>query len=141
MTETRVDLNSRKRQERAKRMQDPEAYDWFRNTHAYRTAHESPEARESRLERCRTRSRDTIKRDRETVFAHYGNTCDCCGESELAFLTVDHVNGGGNTHRKTLEAPNMYTWLVRNDYPNGYRILCFNCNCVATRVEVCPHNG
>ena len=113
----------------------------YRNTHKYRTEHESPQARENRLERCRIRSKKTIRQDREATFSHYGDVCSCCGEREAAFLTIDHINGGGRAHRKALGAPNIYTWLIRNDYPEGYRILCFNCNCVATRVEVCPHNG
>ena len=98
-------------------------------------------SRSHNIERCRTWSREHTKKDREAVFSDYGNTCACCGEAESAFLTIDHVNGGGNAHRKTLDAPNMYTWLVRKDYPEGYRVLCFNCNCVELRMEVCPHNG
>lgn len=113
----------------------------YRNTHKYRTEHESPQARDNRLERCRKRSRMTIKQDREAVFAHYGSACGCCGEAILEFLTVDHINGGGTEHRRTMGAPNIYTWLIRNDYPEGYQVLCFNCNCVERRVEVCPHNA
>src|SRR3990167_11182501 len=30
--------------------------------------------------------------------------CACCGESELKFLCLDHINGGGGKHRKELRA-------------------------------------
>src|SRR5882762_6979050 len=26
------------------------------------------------------------------IFDHYGNCCACCGEKEIVFLTVDHIN-------------------------------------------------
>ena len=29
--------------------------------------------------------------------------CACCGEKELSFLTIDHINGKGNIHRKEME--------------------------------------
>ena len=141
MSETRVEHNARKRRERLKRMENPEDRAWLYNTAEYRRAHESPQARENRMERSRRWGRETLKRDRESVYAHYGSSCSCCGEALLDFLTIDHINGNGAKHRKTLDAPNIYTWLVRNNYPEGYRVLCFNCNCVATRVEVCPHNA
>jgi hypothetical protein len=67
----------------------------------------------------------------ETITA-YGGKCQKCGETHWEFLTVDHVNGGGNQHRKELGTgggPNFYRWLKKQGYPNnGYQLLCFNCN-------------
>ncbi|MBA7683673.1 hypothetical protein ES703_92053 [subsurface metagenome] len=37
------------------------------------------------------------------LVAHYSNNtnrCACCGESEVRFLTIDHINGNGSEHRK-----------------------------------------
>lgn len=69
------------------------------------------------------------------VMTHYGDgKCSCllCGESRLPCLTIDHVNGGGNEHRRKIKRGNgtglhFYTWLVENCYPEGYRTLCWNC--------------
>src|SRR5215467_11339214 len=36
---------------------------------------------------------------REAVYVGYGGKCQCCGEKEPAFLTVDHVNNDGHLER------------------------------------------
>jgi hypothetical protein len=63
------------------------------------------------------------------AFAAYGGAvCVGCGEDEAEILEIDHVNGGGNQHRKDIGQSNMYLWLKQNDYPDGYRVLCPTCN-------------
>ena len=64
------------------------------------------------------------------VITHYGNKCECCGESLPEFLSIDHINSGGNAHRREIKASsiNLYRWLKNNNYPDGFRILCMNCN-------------
>jgi hypothetical protein len=68
--------------------------------------------------------------------AAYGNVCECCGEGEPDFLTIDHKNNDGEAHRKRL-APNrkrggstdeMMRILRKEGWPDYVRILCFNCN-------------
>src|SRR5579859_8227770 len=39
---------------------------------------------------------------KKSVLDHYGWACACCGETVVAFLCIDHVNGGGNKHREEL---------------------------------------
>ncbi len=72
------------------------------------------------------------------VMTHYGNgKCSCvlCGESRLACLSIDHINGGGNRLRKEgreKTGSELYYRLRREDYPKGYRTLCMNCQfCMA----------
>ena len=67
------------------------------------------------------------------VLNHYsGNPplCVCCSEEHLDFLTIDHIDGGGYKHRKEIKAVgnNFYTWLINNGFPDGYQVLCMNCN-------------
>lgn len=78
---------------------------------------------------------------REEVIKHYGVHCTCCGEKEQQFLTIDHINGGGNKHRRELKASgiNLYRWLKNNNYPEGFRVRCFSCNCAAGIYGMCPH--
>lgn len=68
-------------------------------------------------------------------------SCACCGESYLEFLTIDHMNGGGKTHRKTLGdgGQTLYSWLKNNNYPPGFRVLCYNCNSCYGHYNYCPH--
>lgn len=73
------------------------------------------------------------------VFEAYGGKCACCGETASQFLTIDHINGGGSKHRKSLSR-NFYMWLRANDFPkDGFRILCMNCNFAEGRKGGCPH--
>ena len=62
------------------------------------------------------------------VLNHYGDKCVCCGESHEEFLTIDHINGGGNKHRKKFGISRISEWLVKNNYPEGFQVLCMNCN-------------
>lgn len=82
---------------------------------------------------------------RNDVFNHYGDgTCACCGEVNQGFLTIDHINGGGNIHRKSIGnsgGKDFYRWLRMNNYPEGFQVLCFNCNLGKYRMGVCPHQA
>lgn len=77
------------------------------------------------------------------IFSHYSKgipKCDCCGESIIEFLALDHINGGGAKSRKNHgNTYRYYLWLKNNNYPNGYRILCHNCNQATSWGRVCPH--
>ncbi len=88
------------------------------------------------------RARRTAKRraDRERVLAHYGGSCACCGEAQHEFLAIDHVEGGGHEHRKTVGAGATFvSWLLRQGLPEGYRVLCHNCNSALGFYGFCPH--
>ena len=74
-----------------------------------------------------------------------GNTpvCNCpsCKEERIEFLCIDHVNGGGTKHRKELGmgGSTFYTWLIKNNFPDGYQVLCHNCNQSYGFMGYCPH--
>lgn len=84
----------------------------------------------------------SIRKVKQEVFSAYGGRCQCCGEEELTFLAIDHIDGGGNKHReeefKGFGGAHFYRWLRRQGYPPGYRVLCHNCNW-ATAWGTCPH--
>ncbi len=63
--------------------------------------------------------------------------CNNCGEQDIDVLCIDHINGGGNRHNKTLnsQGTNICLWLIKNNYPEGYQVLCANCNMKKTRFE------
>jgi len=77
---------------------------------------------------------------RALVLGHYGDFCACCGEVLPPFLTVDHINGEryGSGRRGGAE---LYRWLVKNSFPQGFRILCFNCNGSLGFRGYCPHGN
>lgn len=94
-------------------------------------------------EKCLLRQRNKNSEIRKKVFDHYGGKCMCCFEAEDAFLTIDHKNNDGNVHRKKINCPNggtpFYSWLIKNDFPLEFQILCFNCNFAKHKLGVCPH--
>jgi len=56
-------------------------------------------------------------------------SCVLCGENDIELLCVDHIDGGGNKHKRTANIKGrLPTWLKKHNYPPGYRTLCFNCN-------------
>ena len=77
------------------------------------------------------------------IFDHYGWRCYCCGERHPFFLTLDHVEGKGNIHRKEVRkmgSNDWYKWVIENDFPEGFRTACYSCNLGAARNKgVCPH--
>jgi hypothetical protein len=89
------------------------------------------------------RSNLSLERERmkRRVMDAYGSVCACCGEHRLEFLTIDHIDGGGTQHRIKIKknGSQFYCWLVKNKYPEGYRVLCFNCNCSMGMKGYCPH--
>jgi hypothetical protein len=64
--------------------------------------------------------------------------CECCGEKNMEFLTIDHINGNGNKHRKEIKEY-IPLFLKKKRFPKGYRILCYNCNCSLGFYKYCPH--
>lgn len=77
------------------------------------------------------------------VLIHYGGNpprCACCGEGIIQFLSIDHINEDGTKHRKKFIGKLSY-WIVKNNFPKGYQILCFNCNCAKGFFGYCPHKS
>ena len=87
--------------------------------------------------------RDKHRQLKVDVMTHYGKgecACVICSENRLDCLSIDHIEGGGNKHRKTTlrSTGSFYKWLKTNDYPEGYQTLCMNCQ-FAKRFERGEH--
>jgi hypothetical protein len=83
-------------------------------------------------------------KERVQAIQHYGGRCACCGESELRFLVLDHVDEDGALQRKQMRGAGgwrFYRWLRLNQYPDSFtlQILCANCNMAKTFFGGCPH--
>jgi len=86
------------------------------------------------------RNKKSRKKLRHEVLNAYGGLCECCGESHVEFLGVDHIDGGGRKHLAELGgSAYFYGWLKKNGFPPGYRILCHNCNFSIGKYGYCPH--
>jgi hypothetical protein len=81
---------------------------------------------------------------RHDALQAYGGKCACCGELEEAFLVIDHINDDGADFRRSLRGRGgggyyTYLWLKNNNYPDGFQVLCANCNMAKSRPGGCPH--
>ena len=101
-----------------------------------------------RMKRIGKSNRSKRRKEYKTeVVNHYTNNtndCSCCGETNFEFLCVDHINGDGGKQRKKMgsggSGVQFYLWLMKNNFPDGYRILCYNCNCSLGFLGYCPHD-
>lgn len=82
-----------------------------------------------------------IKRRMEILYQYSGGLmkCNCCGEATIEFLAIDHINNNGYEHRKIVKGSDLYRWLRSNNYPEGFQVLCHNCNFAKGVYKLCPH--
>tara|TARA_B110001454_G_scaffold202092_1_gene208954 strand:- start:243 stop:761 length:519 start_codon:yes stop_codon:yes gene_type:complete len=69
--------------------------------------------------------------------------CNCCGEnSHHIALTIDHIHGKekfGHTGRDV--GKRLIKYLIREKYPSGFQVLCWNCNLSKANLGKCFHKG
>lgn len=125
-----------------------ESYEWWRKNvdkkmaQTKRRIANNPELKQKYKQNTSASARNWHRNIRLKVLTHYSNgspKCACCGIEEIIFLCIDHINGGGNKQRKSI-TKSLPRWLYMNNYPEGYRILCWNCNAAFGLKGYCPHN-
>lgn len=94
---------------------------------------------------CRRKiGREFYERIRIEALRRYSVTpypsCVCCSETIVQFLGLDHINGGGREHRKSVGSGfGFYRWLRKNGWPDGFQTMCHNCNQAKGAWGKCPH--
>jgi hypothetical protein len=89
-----------------------------------------------------TKAKNKLKSEVFSVYSCGEPKCKSCNESELGVLTIDHVNGEGAEHRRELFGNNtgggykMYQWLKKKSYPEGFQVLCYNCQYRKRMIEM-----
>jgi len=100
-----------------------------------------------RLKRIEKHAKYRVDLKGEMITA-YGGKCQCCGETEPAFMTIDHIDGRGKSHRaKTssggyrMSGDVLYRWLKKHNWPkDNYQLMCMNCNFAKSHnPSGCPH--
>lgn len=98
--------------------------------------------REAYLKRMRESKAVKHAALKSLVITAYGGKCERCPESDIDVLNIDHTDGNGAMHRKSLNqnvemknnwtrpsgTAKVYRFLRDNNFPSGFRVLCFNCN-------------
>ena len=89
------------------------------------------------------RHRARYAADRLRCLNHYSTgimKCGCCGEGTEQFLTLDHIDGkAAMGHSPRMSGNRLRRWIVKNDFPPGFQVLCYNCNCAKGFYGQCPH--
>lgn len=82
----------------------------------------------------RETSHRTRMRLKNKVLSYYSSgkpVCARCGFDDIRALSIDHINSNGGVHRKELSrsarGSGFYWWLKLNGFPDGYQVLCMNC--------------
>ena len=76
--------------------------------------------------------------------------CRCCGENSFVeFLDIDHIAGRKQMdsipelvkigYSSSLKDYRLINWLIENDFPEGFQVLCKNCNGAKGIYGKCPH--
>lgn len=110
---------------------------------------DNPKAKEvknrwkSNLE-SRKKNREARKRWRlklkYKVIRSLGGKCECCFDTQIEFLQVDHINKDGKQHRKEIgRSAKLYKDMLKNPTRHALRILCANCHFAITNSGTCPH--
>ena len=116
---------------------DKKSFEWKKN---------NPEKVAKLYSENRKKIAEKARERRIIVLRYYSNglmSCACCGERTLQFLSIDHKNGGGNKHHQEIfkgkKGGNISWWLIKNNFPDGFQVLCHNCNMAKGFYGRCPH--
>jgi hypothetical protein len=78
-------------------------------------------------------------RQRSEMIVRLGGKCACCGITEQRFLSVDHINGDGNSDRKMFGRQARQAVKASGFDRAKYQVLCHNCNLAKGFYGQCPH--
>jgi hypothetical protein len=119
------------------------AQDRWRNKNPGEAARRTAQWRAANRERALAAQRTSNRKLKDAAYRAYGGyRCQCCGETEEAFLSLDHVNNDGAEHRRQTDRRKLYKWLAKNGYQKSFQVLCMNCNFGKARNGgICPHQS
>mgnify|MGYP002641188366 FL=1 len=105
----------------------------------------------------KNRDKPESKENRLKVLQYYSKRlsksnipcCNCCGiNSHIEFLTVDHIAGRQEMdsepelkklkYMSKLSGTALVLWIIKNNFPKGFQILCHNCNQTKGYYGQCP---
>ena len=85
--------------------------------------------RSENRDKHRQGAREHNRRTKLKVLNAYGGCkCNHCGIEDIEVLCIDHIDNSGAKHRKEMIGKRMYEYLIANNFPKGFQILCRNCN-------------
>ncbi len=127
-----------------------------------RSAEYAREWRKNNKEKFKATQKKAYRKARLEVLQHYSGKeipeCTCCQETQFEFLQIDHIENNGAEHRReigmtqsspaqmekegrkaTIGGNGFVYWLKKNNFPEGFQVLCANCHAGKTSLGQCPH--
>ena len=111
----------------------------------------------------KAKRRSKINSERLEVLQYYSKQlsksnipcCRCCGDNfHIDFLSVDHIAGIKKMdfepefvelgYSSSMGGANLMHWIIVNNFPKGFQILCHNCNFakgIVRNNNRCPHEN
>lgn len=125
----RYEKNPEKARERTRRWrkENPEKIKNYRKRNEIKIRKSDKKWKKENPKKVRESQKRRRDRKKKDVFNHYGNKCIRCGNKDVRVLEINHKNGGGTQHKKSLNK-SLYVNIIKNNYPPEYNILCANCN-------------
>ncbi len=114
----------------------------YRNKNKEKAIINNREWRHKNAEHVALKKREERAKLKETVLSHYSNQTMCClncGFNDIRALQLDHINNDGAKERKELfgdrtkAGTTFYRWIRQQNFPEGYSVLCANCNIIKLR--------
>lgn len=105
---------------------------------------EQKETKKLNKDKINEQDRNRMKNFRFQVLSYYSKgelKCACCNENHYEFLTIDHINNDGAEHKRKIGIRRLYQWLVKNNFPEGFQVLCYNCNLCKGYYGECYHKN
>ena len=87
--------------------------------------------------------REYALRKKIEAFTPYCNgvpRCSCCGIVNIDVLSIDHIIPQSYFKgEKKLIGVQLYRYIIKNNFPNGYQVFCRNCNQSKSDKSLCSH--
>ena len=122
------------------RRENPERFHEMDRRTRENTAEQRRTKRAENRERDQERGRQWRRELRLEAVAAYGGECVCCGEDYEPYLEFDHINNDGKQERAQ-RTSTLELFLKRNDWPEGFQLLCANCHRAKTKGVPCKPGG
>lgn len=105
-------------------------------------------SKSTKVKEMKRRNQNKTKLKLKTeIINHCGGKCVCCGETEIRFLTIDHINNDGYKDRKFTNGKGgqaFYRYIRKLNWPKEklitLRVLCANCHLAIFGGQICPHS-
>mgnify|MGYP001576720454 CR=1 FL=1 len=75
-----------------------------------------------------------------THYSHGKPTCTCCTCDLIEYLTIDHIQGLKSQIHRAEAKRHIWAWLIKNDFPEGFQVLCTLCNSSKNKHGECVYH-